>query len=214
MSTCPDTAEDEKPRQGFVKWTMRFDRNKYTLSDFIGYFEVHADLQAYSENVKCQQLLCSFGTDAIRIAKRLGQSYGYDTLCDVLHEYYEPKESRQAKMLRLRAIQRKPSESARDFANQISDLVCQCYDIEAQDADNMTLINFIQGHEESVRCFLVSQKFTSVDEAVNFVDMLEDTGIVKKINGGSHEASHAHKHSYAATSVSYTHLTLPTICSV
>ena len=54
-----------------------------------------------------------------------------------------------------------------------------------------------------MRRYLISQKFSCVDEAVNFVDMLEDTGTVKKPEGsvgGSEKASSAKSKSYAATS--------------
>ena len=74
-------SDNDTPRTvPFVKWTLNFDRNKTTLSNYLSYFSTHADLNQYTDNQKCQQLLRSFGLDAIRITQRLGDAYTYDSL--------------------------------------------------------------------------------------------------------------------------------------
>ena len=187
--------EDDAHRH-MQKWTLSFDRAKNTLYDFIGYFNTHADLEGYSENIKCQQLLRSFGSDAARIVRRLGNNYTYETLIKVLYEYYEPVESRQAKMLRLRTVKRKSSESPRDFANRIQDLVSQCHcTMPVKEADAMAIVAFLHGHEEKIKNYMIGKNFASIDEAVNFVDTLEDSGFIKPEQSSTRDAGK----SYAAT---------------
>ena len=166
------TANDNKPP--FVKWTLSFDRNKSTLSNYLSYFCLHADLNEYSDSQKCQQLLKGFGMDALRLAQRLGTSYTFDTLLDVLYKYYEPKESKQAKQLKLNTITRNTNESAR-----VQDLVSTCFNtISPTELDEMVIARFIQGHHQTAKANLLARPFQSIDEAVNHVDMLEASNVI------------------------------------
>lgn len=180
-SSADTTAQKQQPP--FVKWTMTFDRNKTTLSNYISYFVVHAQLNEYTEQQKCQQLLKSFGMDALRLAQRLGAVYTFESLVEVLYQYYEPKESKQAKQLKLNTIIRSPKESARDFANRVQDLVSTCFSsISPNELDEMVIARFVQGHHQSAKASLLARPFKSIDEAVNHVDMLEASKVITQVS--------------------------------
>ena len=170
---------DKGPRPRFNKWTLNFDPNKTTLTDYLYYFNITADLNEYTDSEKCHQLLCGFQTDALRIAKRLGTGYNFETLVRTLYGYYEPAESRQTKQVKLNNLQRKPGEKARDFANRVQDLVSSCFSsLDPIELDDMVLARFIQGHDVSIKASLLTRTFRNIDEAVTVVDILEESNVV------------------------------------
>ena len=170
--------EKDKKDKPFVKWTFNFDRNKATLRSFIGYFNTFAELGGYDDQQKCHQLLRSFGMDAMRIVERLGRRYNYEKLVAAIYDYFEPEESKQSKQIKLNSLQRKKSESARDFANRVQDLVGSCFtSLSKGEQDEMTVARFIQGHDKESMRDLLSCRFKHIDHAVNHMDMLEASGI-------------------------------------
>ena len=59
----------------------------------------------------------------------------------------------------------------------------------------MATVAFLHGHEEKVKNYMIGKNFASIDEAVNFVDTLEDSSFVKPEQSSKRDAGK----SYAAT---------------
>ena len=108
----------------------------------------------------------------MRIAKRLGEVYNFETMVRTLYSYYEPVESRQTKQVRLQNLCRKPRETARDFALRVENLVSTCFSSMAKaEMEDMIVARFIHGHDVSVKAALLSRSFANIDEVVNHVNM-------------------------------------------
>ena len=155
--------EEDTKSHHFVKWTLQFNREKNTLGTFINYFNIHADLNDYSDNQKCQQLLRSFGLDAIRLTQRLGSKYDFRRLVEVLFEYYEPAESKSSKQMRFQSLVRKATETPREFPNRIQDLASTAFHTMSPDeVDEMVIARFVEGHDLNARIQLLARQYTTL----------------------------------------------------
>ena len=165
----------------FVKWTLKLDLKKCSLSRYLQHFETHATLHHYTEEDTCNQLLDGLGHDGAYIIDRLGPSYSYSSLRDTLFNYYEPEESRGARSLQFQNAKREPKQSPRDFANKLDDLARLSFgSISKNERDKMVIRQFIVGHAPSLVPMLLACRFSTLDEAVNHVEMLENMPDVLK----------------------------------
>ena len=159
----------------FVKWTLKFDKNKCNLHRYVQHFETHASLNQYTEEDKCNQILDGFGHEGSRIIARLGLNYTYASLRSALFKYFEPEEGRAARTLQFQNSKRVPKQSPREFANKLDDLARLSFESISQDElDKLVIRQFIHGHSSDMVPFLLACRFTSIDQAVNHVEMMEN----------------------------------------
>jgi len=151
---------------------------------------MHAHLNNYTERQMADQLLTSLGLDASRIVIRLTSPYRYDDLVKEIRNYYEPASQIHSLQISLRALQRTESQSAREFANTIQDLVAKAYpDTPQTQVDETCLQQFIYGQNDSATAMLLTNQPPNLDAAVNLLTVIEASANAKRLQGSLQSGS-------------------------
>jgi len=181
----------------FVKWTNKYDSKKLPLTLYIRYFESHAQLNQYTDTQMTDQLLNSLGMDAPRILTKLTSPYTYRDLITAVYNYYEPPAQKHSLQIRLRHMQRTDKQTAREFSNDIQDLVHKAHsDMPQLLQDDTALQQFIYGQNDSATSMLLTHNPATLDDAVNFLTVIEANAEAKRIQGSLQPGSALSKASY------------------
>ena len=172
------TRREDRP---CAPWKSRYQKDKHSVSSFVTWFECHALLNDYNESERCAQLLLSFGIDTPKILRALPPAYDYHALVRTVTEYYEPEAQRRSYRTLLQTRSRKPTESARQFAEELEELSMKALPADNPATRNEALLDLYLHHQSNdAKLALAIKDPKNLREAVNFLESYEATVGLKK----------------------------------